>query len=96
MPGGYANLYNQNPFWYYSGSRKSGEGVTAEELGISLVQIQELGDRARARIKTRTTTKWFDEGEPFEEFVLESIDPDDGTVVVYAESVAQRITLELP
>lgn len=95
VPGGYANLYNQNPFWYYSGSR--GAGATSQaDLEISLVQIQKVGNRFRAKIKTRSASKWYDEGDAFEEFVLESISPDDETVVVYAESLAKRITLELP
>ena len=54
-----------------------------------------MGDRWRAQLRTRSTTKWYDEGEEFEQFILEQVNPEDKTVVVYSEQYGRRFTLEM-
>ena len=97
-PGQYAGLYHSNPFTYFSDAPTSGEGgLTGKEAGIELLNIKQMpGGKWRAQLKTGAAKKWYDEGEPFEEFKLESINPDDKTVVVYAERFAKTVTLRLP
>ena len=95
-PGQYASLYRSNAFTYFSDAPSDSEGLTAKEAGIELLKLQEMPDgRWRAQLKTTVTKKWYYEGEPFEEFKLESINPDDQTVVVYAERFAKTVTLRM-
>lgn len=95
-PGQYASLYRSNAFTYFSDAPSDGEGLTAKEAGIELLKLQEMPDgRWRAQLKTTVTKKWYYEGEPFEEFKLESINPDDQTAVVYAERFAKTVTLRM-
>ena len=93
-PGDYANLTRKNPFWYYST-----QGDTADEeedacAGISLVGFQQGGDNWMAQLRTRATTRWYSEGDQFEEFTLLSIDGNGGTVRVYSELVGEECILE--
>lgn len=95
-PGQYAGLYRSNAFTYFSDApTEGGTGLTAKEAGIELVDLKEVRGKWRARLKT-VTTKWYDEGEEFEEFKIESINPEEKTVVVYAERFAKTVTLRLP
>jgi hypothetical protein len=95
-PGQYAGLYRSNAFSYFSDAPTDGEGVSGKEAGIELLNLKQMPDgRWRAQLKTSVTKKWYDEGEPFEEFKLESINPDDKSVVVYAERFARTITLRM-
>lgn len=95
VPGNYSNLYRQNPFWYHSGERTGAgeQAVTPEDLDIELLAIREVNGRWRAQLRTQTTRDWYDEGEEFEEFVLEQINPEENSVVIYAARVAERLTL---
>lgn len=95
-PGQFTGIYRTNAFTYFSDAPSDGEGLTAKEAGIELLKLQEMPDgRWRAQLKTTVTKKWYYEGEPFEEFKLESINPDDQTVVVYAERFAKTVTLTM-
>jgi hypothetical protein len=95
-PGQYAGLYRSNAFTYYSNAPSDGEGVTGKEAGIELLKLQEMPDgRWRAQLKTTVTKKWYYEGEPFEEFKLESINPEEQSAVVYAERFARTVTLRI-
>ena len=87
IPGTYVSLYNKNPFWYYSGQQKneSEQTVTAEQLNITLLDIQDAGGNLRARLRTTSATKWYSENEQFEEFELLRINPDDNTVEISSE-----------
>lgn len=95
--GNYALLYRRNPFWGHSGggTTTGTTEVTPETLNISLLDIKELGGRVRARLKTSTASKWYDEGEQFEQFQLESIDLDNGEVSIFAEKYGQYVTVKL-
>lgn len=96
LPGDYTALYRRNPFWYFSGKGGGGSGsgsVTAEDLNIQLLNIQEVDGRYRAQLRTTSTTKWYYEGEPFEEYTLERVNPQERTVVIFAERYGRRITL---
>ncbi len=100
LPGSYASLSNQNPFWWYSGSSSASKDdgeITAEDLGLELLAIREVGDSWRAQLNTRTVRRrWYNEGEQFEEYILEEINPEEGTAVVYSERYARKYDLELP
>ncbi len=98
IPGSYASLWRENPFWYFAGEtakRQGSQEITPQELGITLLNIRQVGDRLRAQLRTRSTTKWYDEGEEFEQFVLEQVNPEDNTVVIYSEQYGRRFTLEM-
>jgi len=97
IPGTYASLWRDNPFWYFSGETKGSQTtgtITEKDLGITLLNIRQVGDKWRAQLRTRSTTKWYDEGEEFEQFILEQINPDDGSVVIYSEQYGRRFTLK--
>jgi hypothetical protein len=96
-PGEYAGLYRSNAFTYFSDApTEGGTGLTGKEAGIELLNLKQMPDgRWRAQLKTSVTKKWYDEGEPFEEFKVESINPEEKTVVVYAERFARTVTLRI-
>lgn len=95
LPGTFAALYNRNPFWYHSGPGREQREERPEELGITLLDIREVsGGRLRARLQVAgRPAKWCDIDELFQGFQVQEINPDEGTVVVYAESQMRRITL---
>lgn len=97
VPGSYASLWRENPFWFFAGEPSTGgrEEITPRDLGISLLNIRRVGDRWRAQLRTRSTTKWYDEGEEFEQFILEQINPEEKTVVIFSEQYGRRFTLEM-
>jgi hypothetical protein len=96
IPGAYASLHRQNPFWYYSreASDKQRE-VTGKDLGITLLNVRRVGETWRAQLRTQSTTRWYNEGEEFEQFVLERVNPEEKTVVIYSEQYARRFTYEV-
>lgn len=88
-----SGLNDRNPFWYYS---STGSDAKADEVPadlIQLVKIQQLGTRVRCQLRTRTTTKWYEAGDKFEEFVLEEIDPVAQTATVFVNSYGKRVQL---
>lgn len=98
IPGTYASLWRENPFWYFAGESSGSTGtkeITSKDLGITLLNVRQVGDRWRAQLRTRSTTKWYDEGEEFEQFILEQVNPEDKTVVIYSEQYGRRFTLEM-
>lgn len=97
VPESYASLYQKNPFWYYSGSGSSqgDQEITVEQLNIQLLNIQQVQGRWRARLRTTSTTKWYDEGEQFEEFEVIRINPDNQTVEIRSERYGRNFTLQL-
>lgn len=92
LPGDYAGLYRQNPFWEKAGAQTGSGGP---DFYAELLDIQDLGNRLRARIRTRTRTGWYDEGARFEELTLEQINKAEGYVVIYAESLGKRKRVSL-
>ncbi len=98
VPGTYVSLWKENPFWYYAGEPTTGrreQTVSERDLGITLLNIRQVGDKWRAQLRTRSTTKWYDEGEEFEQFILEQINPEENTVVIYSEQYGRRFTLQM-
>lgn len=95
MPAVYVTFYERNPFWYHSGQTQSETSteVTAEDLGIQLLDIQDVAGNPRARLQSARTTKWYSAGEQFEEFELVEIDPDTKSVVVFSERYDRPFTL---
>jgi len=93
-PGEYANLDRSNPFWYYSTQAEGGGASDADTLNIQLLDIRVAGTKVRARLKTNATTKWYDEGDKFEEYQLLDIDPDARTVEIYSEADGKQSTLQ--
>jgi hypothetical protein len=96
-PGQYAGLYRSNAFTYFSDApTEGGTGLTGREAGLELLDMKEVQGKWRVQLKTGVAKKWYDEGEEFEEFKVESINPDERSVVVYAERFAKTVTLRLP
>ncbi|MBX3177298.1 MAG: hypothetical protein KF886_08060 [Candidatus Hydrogenedentes bacterium] len=95
-PGQYYNMIHRSPFSYYSDAEVDPNRVRPEDLGLQLLDIKPVGGKLRARVKTESARKWYDEGESFEEFILESIDAEDRSAVVYVERLGQSVTLRLP
>lgn len=98
LPGAYAGLYNRNPFWYHARAQSGQQQkeITPKDLGLSLHAIRQVGGRLRAQLSTMSVKRrWYDEGEKFEEYELQEIDPENNTVVVYAERYARRFTLSI-
>ena len=97
LPGDYTQLYRKNPFSLRGGALDTGrdEDVTQKDLDITLLDIKQVGDRWRARLRTSAGRRWYDEGDQFEQFQLEEIHSDEKTVVVYAERHAKRLTLHM-
>jgi hypothetical protein len=94
ISGDYVSLFRRNPFWYFSGKKQGNTTSNTEEVGIQLVDIQDTGTRQRARLRTATTTKWYDINEPFEQYKLISVDVSGQSAVVYVESLGREITLQ--
>jgi hypothetical protein len=96
LPGDYVSFYERNPFWYYSGQMQQNQNqeVRAEDLGIELIDIQDVQGKPRARLKTSRTNKWYSEAEQFEEFEVQQIDPEASTVVVFSERHSKSFTLK--
>lgn len=94
-PGTYASLFRQNPFWFYSRESTGTDKNAPVDFGIRLLSMRKVGERWRAQLTTKSLTKWYYEGDEFEQFVLESIDPEKKTVVIYSEQYAKRETLSL-
>lgn len=94
----WTTIYTPNPFWYYSGgSKDDNQGPKGpEEPEIQLVRIQKVGDRYRAQLRTVNQTKWYDENEEFESFVLLKIDPENKSCQVRSEGSGRVITLRIP
>ncbi|NLV43011.1 MAG: hypothetical protein GXY07_00765 [Candidatus Hydrogenedentes bacterium] len=97
LPGTYTSFYERNPFWYYSDGDDDDDddkAIGSEDLNIMLLKIQDVGGKPRAQLRTTSTTKWYSEGEKFEEFELVSIDPETESVVIYSERYSRQFTLE--
>ena len=94
ISGDYVSLFRRNPFWYFSGKKQSTTTTSTEEVVISLVDIQDTGARQRAKMKTATTTQWYDIDESFEQFKLISVDVSGQSAVVYVESLGRELTLQ--
>ena len=96
VPNTYATLYNRNPFWYYSGQQKTDtkqQEVSAADLNVKLMDIQNAGGQLRAKLRTESATKWYSENEKFEKYELQKIDFDSKTVEIYSERYARTFTL---
>jgi len=95
-PGQFAGLYRSNAFTYFSDAPTTEGELTGREVGIELLNLKQMPDgRWRAQLKTSVAKKWYDEGEAFEEFKLESINTDEKSVDVYAERFARTVTLRM-
>ncbi len=96
VPGSYRTLTQRNPFSYYSDAEIDPRGgLTGEEAGIKLLDIKEgAPGKWRARLKTKSS-KWYDEGDSFEEFELQNIDPVGQTATVFAERFGKTVVLSV-
>lgn len=97
-PESYASVVRRSPFSYFSDAKIDGDGAESPEaLGLELLAIKEVGGKWRVRLRTPGATrgKWYDEGEQFEEFVLEKIDPEENTAEIYVTRIAKTVTVRL-
>ncbi len=91
-------LWQRNPFWYNAtiGEADKGEDVEDGDPGISVLRIMSLADgRVRAQLQTRSSKKWYDEGEPFEKYELISIDAENEQCEVYSEEHGRSFTIKI-
>jgi hypothetical protein len=94
IPGSYASLWRENPFWYFAGEtakRQGSQEITPQELGITLLNIRQVGDRLRAQLRTRSTTKWYDEGEEFRTVCLEQVNPEDNQLLYIQNNMEEDL-----
>lgn len=92
--GAYSQLDRRNPFTMTGGAAGAATEVTAESLGLKLRRIQPTNGVLRAQIDTESAKRqWYSEGDTFEAYVLQSIDPEAKTVVVYATEYERAFTL---
>jgi hypothetical protein len=92
-PVAYNALVKDNPFTAATDERRPQDGPGAPP-NLRLLAIREWGDTYRAQIQTRTR-KWYAAGESFETYQLVSIDPEDGSVVIFSEQDGQNYTYTL-
>jgi len=90
-----ASLYRRHPFWVASSPGAPAGDAATETADIELLDIQTMGNRVRARLRTGTTRSWYDEGAEFADYILEDIDPDARSVTVYATRLGERLNLNL-
>lgn len=94
-PGQYYNMLHRSPFSYYSDAPVDDRNALPPEIKLELLAIRQVSGKWRAQIRTETAKKWYDEGENFEEFVLESINPDENSAVVYVTRIARSVTVRI-
>lgn len=93
----WTGVYTPNPFWYFSGlTAAANQPKEVVDAGIKLLQIRQVRDKYRAQLQTESSTKWCNEGDPFESFEVLKTDPDAGTCQVRSERLGRVITLSLP
>ena len=92
--GDYLGLTRRNPFWYFSGRNQRSGSQNTGDVEIKLLDIQNSAAGPRAQLQTGTTTKWYNVGDSFEQFKLQSVDGSSNTAVVYVESLGREQTLQ--
>lgn len=94
-PGQYSTLISRNPFFYHAALARGPE-VDEERWNIALLQLQEpVPGKLRARIRTESTTKWYNLGESFEEYEIQDIDMAAQTCTVYSSRYQRSKVLEV-
>ena len=94
-PGQYSSLINRNPFFFHA-TKAEGDTGTEEVWNIALVQLQEPAPgKLRARIRTESTTKWYNLGESFEEYEIQDINMAEQTCTVYSSRYQKSKVLKL-
>lgn len=72
------------------------EGSSAEEeTELYLLNIVVSGGRYRVQIETESSSKWYSEGDAFENYEILSVDPEEGTCEIFDESRNRSRTLYL-
>ncbi|HOZ47587.1 MAG TPA: hypothetical protein PLO37_17740 [Candidatus Hydrogenedentes bacterium] len=98
MPENWKPLWQRNPFWYNAESGGAGgeDDAIARDPGIYLTRIAKRPDgKLRARLRTPSSQKWYDEGEQFEKYELVSIDEEKRECVVFLKEFGRRVTLTM-
>ena len=94
-------LVRQNPFtiWSIAATGKSASGSDGETIDVTLNNIVKWSDggyRAELTTKVSGKSKWYKEGEPFENYKLMSIDPASKIVQIYSSAHAKTFELKMP
>lgn len=94
-------LVRQNPFtiWSIAATGKSASGSDEETIDVTLNNIVEWRDggyRAELTTKVSGKSKWYKEGEPFENYKLMSIDPASKIVQIYSSAHDKTFELKMP
>src|SRR6185436_7447117 len=91
----YSRLWRFSPFKYkYPQAGKTGStdrgDISGEDLNISVLDFKKKPDGSwLARIKTEGSTRWYAEGDAFEQYNLQKIDAEGGCVTIFAEQKQQ-------
>lgn len=87
------NLFSYRP----SAGRQSQEGQDEESLiNLTLLSIRETppdSGNFKARIRSASSPRWYDVGESFESYQLESIDPDSQCCDVFSDNLGRVVRL---
>ena len=97
LSGEFSSLVKRNPFSPWGALQETDPNADDGTGDISLVRIVPWRDGSyRAELKTATTRGMrYKEGEQFESYILQSIDPDSNTCEVYSEKEGRTITLRV-
>lgn len=92
---GYAEIYTRNPFRYVASGTSAASTSGAQDPGIVLRDIKELGGvlSARLRVKSTGTDDWHAVDTAFQGYRVTDINADAGTVTVYVEEFKKSFTL---
>lgn len=90
-----SSLVRMNPFTAVGGGGAAESATRTEDPGISLQKITRWRDGSyRAEVVTKTSKTFrVSEGEQFENFTVNRIDPDTNTVEVFSNELDKTIVL---
>lgn len=94
-------LVRQNPFtiWSIAATGNSTTGSEEETIDVTLNNIVKWRDgsyRAELTTKVSGKSKWYKEGEPFENYKLMSIDSANKIVQIYSSAHDKTFELKIP
>lgn len=90
----WASLWTRLPFIYVRGGVRNTKDVGEDyviELTVHMVR-DVGGGRFKAQIETKSSKKWYAEGQAFESFELLSIDGEEECCEIFAESLGKTLT----
>lgn len=93
-PDSWTDLKNRDPFVYQrTGERRGGPDEADPLAGVRVLNIRMVNNEPRAQIDTGrgARARWYGEGYEFEDFSIQTINPEEGYVELYAANVAKIV-----